>query len=293
MLTALCLSLLIPASAANVIDNVGSIYCDVMPQRGSYFNGGSPTNGGDTFKTTAAAIVSGRTAGETMNIYVRAYVVDPDSGYTYATRQSTEHYKTRTSATTDEVRRGWLQEELPVMSLGLARARYTNNKVSEDTGGGQRGTIGGEYLRSTNSADFNVSNNGITLGAEKGENMISVIYNVFGYDLSSYNYVSFAELWSNNQLTNTTQSIRKILTDACVEIESGERMPLGFLYKGNDVYTVVEQADSSLKLTKYEMLLPAVAQRTNIEEIESLPDYQIVDTEVNTAAENVVLSLYE
>ena len=36
-------------------------------------------------------------------------------------------------------------------------------------------------------------------------------------------------------------------------MEAGERMPVGYLYQGQAVYTIVEQPDGSLKLTNYEI----------------------------------------
>ena len=37
---------------------------------------------------------------------------------------------------------------------------------------------------------------GVTLGLDKGQTMAALIETVFGYDLRSYAYVSFAELWN-------------------------------------------------------------------------------------------------
>lgn len=180
---------------------------------------------------------------------------------------------------------------------GTVRVRtytlYMNNKISEQTGGCQQRTIGGDYLRSTNSINQEFSNSNITLGVEKGQNMISVIRNVFGYDLSSYHYVSFAELWGNDPLPSETRAIKRILTDLCMEIEAGERAPLGFLYQGNDVYTVVEQPDGSLELAQYKVQLVPATQSINGAELEAFPDYQIVDTEIRTATQDIVQSLYE
>lgn len=282
----MCLAFIMSASAAT--DPVGRIHCDVMTELGSYFNGGTPTNGGDTFKSKATAIVSGRTAGQTMNIYAMASVTSPDSSTIYATNQSTEHYKTRTSATTGEVRRGWLQSEITVKAVGLARARYTNNNTSEDWGGGQQTKIGGDYLGYANSTSQESNDNSITIGIGKAQNMISVIKQEFGLDLSSYHYVSFAELWVDDPLPNEILPMRRILGDIFVECEVGDGLPLGFLYQGNEAYTTRKQSDSTLKLTKYKILTPEETQGVIDEDF----CYQIVDTEVKPTTQAVVNALY-
>ena len=94
---------------------------------------------------------------------------------------------------------------------------------------------------------------GVTLGLDKGQAMAALIETVFGYDLRSYAYVSFAELWNGEPSTEALRAIRGILTDTCAGMEAGERMPVGYLYQGQAVYTVVEQPDGSLKLTNYEL----------------------------------------
>lgn len=174
-----------------------------------------------------------------------------------------------------------------------ALATEVTDKVSEPRGGSQQEIIDGNYLQPTNKINQETSNSNITLGVEKGQNMISVIRNVFGYDLSSYHYVSFAELWGNDPLPSETRAIQRILTDLCMEIEAGERAPLGFLYQGNDVYTVVEQPDGSLELAQYKVQLVPATQSINGAELEAFPDYQIVDTETRTTTQDIVQSLYE
>ena len=74
----------------------------------------------------------------------------------------------------------------------------------------------------------------------------ALIETVFGYDLRSYAYVSFAELWNGEPSTEALRAIRGILTDTCAGMEAGERMPVGYLYQGQAVYTIVEQPDGSL-----------------------------------------------
>ena len=130
----------------------------------------------------------------------------------------------------------------------------------------------------------------VTLGLNKGENMAAVIRDAFGYDLSAYQYVSFAELWDEGQVTSATQPIRRILLDTCMDIQAGETMPLGYLYQGNTVYTVVEQPGGSLQLTQYEVQ-PTPAT-TPAEGAEVFPDYQVVETETCEPNQAMVEALY-
>ena len=76
---------------------------------------------------------------------------------------------------------------------------------------------------------------------------------------------------------------RKLLTDLFVETDAGEGLPLGFLYQGTEAYTVIRQADNTLRLTSYEILSTEAAQ----------PDYRTATTEVRPAAQSVVRALYQ
>lgn len=105
----------------------------------------------------------------------------------------------------------------------------------------------------------------------------------------SYAYVSFAELWNGEPSTEALRAIRGILTDTCAGMEAGERMPVGYLYQGQAVYTIVEQPDGSLKLTNYE-LQPVDSAGGLGETI--IPDYQVVSTEQRPAEPHEVALLY-
>ena len=138
---------------------------------------------------------------------------------------------------------------------------------------------------SSGNANEETSVGPITLGLGKGENMVSVIDQVFGKDLSGYGYVSFAELWRNDDAAIPQElfPFRKLLTDLFVETDAGEGLPLGFLYQGTEAYTVIRQADNTLRLTSYEILSTEAAQ----------PDYRTATTEVRPAAQSVVRALYQ
>ena len=138
---------------------------------------------------------------------------------------------------------------------------------------------------SSGNANEETSVGPITLGLGKGENMVSVIDQVFGKDLSGYGYVSFAELWRNDDAAIPQElfPFRKLLTDLFVETDAGEGLPLGFLYQGTEAYTVIRQADNTLRLTSYEILSTEATQ----------PDYRTATTEVRPAAQSVVRALYQ
>ena len=130
---------------------------------------------------------------------------------------------------------------------------------------------------------------GVTLGLDKGQAMAALIETVFGYDLRSYAYVSFAELWNGEPSTEALRAIRGILTDTCAGMEAGERMPVGYLYQGQAVYTIVEQPAGSLKLTNYE-IQPVDSAGGLGETI--IPDYQVVSMEQRPAEPHEVALLY-
>lgn len=138
---------------------------------------------------------------------------------------------------------------------------------------------------SSGNANEETSVGPIPLGLGKGENMVSVIDQVFGKDLSGYDYVSFAELWRNDDAAIPQElfPFRKLLTDLFVETDAGEGLPLGFLYRGTEAYTVIRQADNTLRLTSYEILSTEATQ----------PDYRTATTEVRPAAQSVVRALYQ
>ncbi len=138
---------------------------------------------------------------------------------------------------------------------------------------------------SSGNANEETSVGPITLGLGKGENMVFVIDQVFGKDLSGYDYVSFAELWRNDDAAIPQElfPFRKLLTDLFVETDAGEGLPLGFLYRGTEAYTVIRQADNTLRLTSYEILSTEATQ----------PDYRTATTEVRPAAQSVVRALYQ
>lgn len=125
--------------------------------------------------------------------------------------------------------------------------------------------------------------NGMRLGLGKGDAMIAVIDTVFGYDLSGYQYISAAELWTNEPLPSDQQPMQDIWTDWYMSAKEGERMPLGYLYQGDTAYTAVKQPGNGLKLIKYE---------TDPNPAPEDLRYCVVETKTVTASRDVLDTLY-
>lgn len=132
----------------------------------------------------------------------------------------------------------------------------------------------------------------MTLGENKGNNMISVMQNAFGIDLTEYQFVSFGDLWDNAAET-TYPALRAIAIDRYVEVEQGQRLPLGFLYQGTAAYTVVEQPNGSLEMIKYELLGTDQVQagEDRVAEQDDM-QYKVLETENKMAPQSVVETLY-
>ena len=132
----------------------------------------------------------------------------------------------------------------------------------------------------------------MTLGENKGNNMISVMQNAFGIDLTEYQFVSFGDLWDNAAET-TYPALRAIAIDRYVEVEQGQRLPLGFLYQGTTAYTVVEQPNGSLEMIKYELLGTDQVQggEDRVAEQDDM-QYKVLETENKMAPQSVVETLY-
>ena len=133
-----------------------------------------------------------------------------------------------------------------------------------------------------------------TFGIGKGTAMAAVIDTVFGYDLREYAYVSYVELWTDEAIPEEHAWLQCILRDIFIEIEEGQFMPMGFLYKDDTAYTVVEQPDGTLSLTQYSLLpeTNAVTAQGN-ESSSDIPEYQVVDTQVKRADRALIDSMYQ
>lgn len=134
------------------------------------------------------------------------------------------------------------------------------------------------------------------LGFGKGDKMAAVIQTMFGYDLSDYQYISFSEMWDAESLPSDQEKIKEILMDCYTGIGAGEFIPMGFLYKDNLAYTVVEQPDGSVILSEYELLDENDTSMATVQSEEhetGTPTYQLVNEEQKPVDRTVMDSLYQ
>lgn len=165
-----------------------------------------------------------------------------------------------------------------------------DDSVSQDTSATQFVSLGGRTTYSDKTEPSAEAK--MTLGENKGNNMISVMQNAFGIDLTEYQFVSFGDLWDNAAET-TYPALRAIAIDRYVEVEQGQRLPLGFLYQGTTAYTVVEQPNGSLEMIKYELLGTDQVQagEDRVAEQDDM-QYKVLETENKMAPQSVVETLY-
>lgn len=135
-------------------------------------------------------------------------------------------------------------------------------------------------------------------GSGKGDAMIALIYEVYGYDLSDYTYVPACTL--DTDLVQDADAAVKALADINFDVETalqdGDHTPFGYLYQGNVAYTVVEQPDGSLRLTQYQLTPPVTAQKNSAKELIGEPDiplYHVTEVENAAAERNVIDTLYK
>ena len=124
-----------------------------------------------------------------------------------------------------------------------------------------------------------------TFGNGRGPAMISVIDTVFGYDLSSFRYVSHTELCTEDPISSENLGLRHLLIDIYIAAKEGDFIPLGFLCEDTIAYTVVEQPDGTLALTKYLLEVCPVGDTFSL-------GYQVLDTQIRSADRAVIDSLY-
>ena len=283
----LCMSMCVmTVCAAGKASPLGRVICDLMPDAGSIplVDG---KGGMDWFQCKSNALEQKVDPYYIVNIYALADIQGSD-GMLYERAQDTQHHTKKASALTNKAYRKWNASPVKVRGVGIARARYTDNSVSatpEKPSGYQ--TLGGRNYKSTLNEEPWV------LGQGLGDNMISVIDQVFSYDLSDYQYVCFDDLWVES-VSSELEPIQDILIDLYISAEAGERLPLGFLYQGTSVYTFVEQPDGSLTLTHFS-LTPSVSTKSSTSTIGESDDalYTVLETENRVAPESIVSSLYQ
>lgn len=240
-------------------------------------------------------------ASNVKNIFAQANVVDRDSGDTYETAYKTEHYVLSTSALTDQVIRNWNLSTLRVKSMGTARTRYINDTTSQRSFNGTVGEIGGENLKSTSTISTSANEETTPMGYGKGDRLAAVAQDVFNLDLSNFQYISCGELCAigekgTENLSGRDLAMSWLFGDILISTQKGEKIPLGYFYRGNTVYTVTEQRDGTVKLMEYTILTDALAQvEANSSELGSLDLqlYQTVAERTGSADRALLDAVYE
>lgn len=207
-------------------------------------------------------------ASDVVNIYAKASIADVDSDEIYVVSEGLDHYVTEVSTTTDYFEYKEEDPEVTVSFVGLHRARYSDNTVSEKTSGYLQTSVGTSSRAAT---VFNVTNESMQesqLGnkPEHEDKMRNRILDSFDVNLTEYEYVSFAELWRTEQedLSLELRPLKSILMDAFAAAQAGDHLPSGILYKGSDAYTVQEKADGTLQLIRYCVDTNSTLARSNV-----------------------------
>lgn len=278
------------AFAADVTDSIGKVKATVGPLTGSvtvkpYFS---------WIQAVSVANETVRSKSQVANLYSKATITDSKSGKLYKTADGTGHYTQDYRVVTPQFQAYWNQPAVTVNLTAYAKARYTNNCISQHSSLPLQATLGGEDYNGYRTYKQPVITEGTTFGIGKKAAMTSVIDNTFGYNLSDFNYVSYAELWTDEAIPEEHEWLQCILRDIFVEIEEGQFMPMGFLYKDDTAYTVVEQPDGTLSLTQYSLLpeTNAVTAQGN-ESSSNIPEYQVVDTQAKRTDRALIDSMYQ
>ena len=94
----------------------------------------------------------------------------------------------------------------------------------------------------------------VPMGAGKIEPLKRIVRDSFGLDVDSFDYISEGELLDmsdTNTLPEKYYPILAIRNDIYIAAREGDHLPLGYLWKGNEIFTVAEQSDGSVNLFQY------------------------------------------
>ena len=206
-------------------------------------------------RMTSTTTETSASASNVANIYVKASIADVDSNEVYVVSEGLDHYKTEVSTTTDYFEYKEEDPEITISFIGLHRARYSDDTVSEKTSGHLQTSVGNSSRVATlfTAMDGNMQESQLGAKPEHEIQARKQILDNFDVNLSEHEYVSFSELWMTEQeeLAPELRPLKSILMDAFAAAQVGDHLPAGVLYKGVDAYTVQETADGTLRLTKY------------------------------------------
>ena len=94
----------------------------------------------------------------------------------------------------------------------------------------------------------------VPIGAGKMYPLKRIVQDAFGLDVGSFDYISEGELLDmsdTNTLPEKYYPILAIRNDIYIAAREGDHLPLGYLWKGNEIFTVAEQSDGSVNLFQY------------------------------------------
>ncbi len=242
----------------------GTVYCDLQAGTDNSLYWADDGTLKNLYRTRCRAATSERaaSASDVVNIYAKATILDNDSGELYEIAENLDHYVTSTSATTDYYER---KEEDPVTSIslmGLSRARYVDDTVSEHTN-----TLG----QRSKSSEARSNMGPVEIRSDFGKNQMletathSIITERFKNDLSDYTYIAFCDIWNFNgeTLTPNLLPLKSILTDIFVDAQEGDFLPAGFWYNGANAYALQELNSGKYQLTEYSLASPTVVSSTD------------------------------
>lgn len=235
----------------------GSVFCDLQTgtDNSLYWAEDGTLKLLNRVRCKATSIDQNTSASDIVNIYAKASYIEETTGAVYVVAESLDHYVTKTSATTDYVE--WKEEDpSPALyPLGISRARYIDDSVSEHIVDWSGNSYSRMTSESMNQAEFTFGR-----GASFEVNTHKIIEEEFSKDLSEYNYVAFCDIWTSNAgtLSPDLSPLKSILSDIFVAAQKGDYLPFGILYKGTSAYTLQELASGDYQLTEYTIGVNAV-----------------------------------
>ena len=109
-------------------------------------------------------------------------------------------------------------------------------------------------VRGRKSFDLLEHNAYVPMGAGKMYPLKRIVQEAFGLDVDTFDYISEGELLDmsdTNTLPEKYYPILAIRNDIYIAAREGDHLPLGYLWKGNEIFTVAEQSDGSVNLFQY------------------------------------------
>ena len=112
----------------------------------------------------------------------------------------------------------------------------------------------GSAVNNTDGFDTLEQEEYVPMGSGKKEQFIRIAQNAFGLDVDTFDYISEGELLDmsdTNTLPEKYYPILAIRNVIYIGLHEGDHIPLGYLWKDNEIVTVAEQSDGSVSLLQY------------------------------------------